>query len=338
MISNPKKILIILHGSIGDVTRAIPLANLIRHAYPKTRLAWAVEPSAFPLVEDHPAVDEVILFDRNRWWKSLFPFLRQIRSERFELVLDLQRHLKSGLISWWSRAPFRLGFHRHDAKELNWLFNNHYIPAADEEISKLFHYLKFAEFLGIEPTPIEWGFRLRPEELERVDRLLGKVGSHFAVFFIGSSWESKQWFPGLTANCAAEIQNRFGLDIVLLGGKENLPFAEEVGRFQALRFTNCVGQTSLREAIGILARAQVAVGPDTGLMHLSAAVGTPVVSLWGATSAIRTGPYGNQDWVIQGKAPCSPCYLRRCPIGRICMHSIDVEEVTARVGRAISKR
>ncbi len=123
MTLDPKKVLIILHGSIGDVTRAIPLANLIRRSFPKATLAWAVEPLASPLLEHHPAVDEVILFDRRHWWKSFGPFLRRIRSERFDLVLDLQRHLKSGLVSWWSGAPYRLGFHRHDTKEFNWIFN-----------------------------------------------------------------------------------------------------------------------------------------------------------------------------------------------------------------------
>jgi len=99
---------------------------------------------------------------------------------------------------------------------------------------------------------------------------------------------------------------------------------------------NWVGETSLRETVGILSRARVAVGPDTGLMHLAAAVGTPVVSLWGATSPLRTGPYGYGELVIQGKAHWSPCYLRRCPISRICMQSIDIVEVVERVGRALT--
>lgn len=338
MTLNPQKILIVLHGSIGDVTRALPLANLIRRGYPRATLAWAVEPPAFPLVECHPSVDEVILFDRSRWWKSLGPFLRKIRSERFDLVLDLQRHLKSGLISWWSGASSRLGFHWLDTKEFNWLFNNQYIPATGNGISKLSHYLKFAEFLGLEPHPIEWGFCLTSQEEAKVEKKLEGVGSRFAVFFLGGSWESKRWFPAQTAKCAAVIQKRYGLEIVFLGGKEDARFAQEVEGVRLLRMTNWVGQTSLREAMGILSRARVAIGPDTGLMHLSAAVGTPVVSLWGATSPVRTGPYGYQDLVVQGKAACAPCYLRSCPIGRICMRSIDIDEVTAKVGKALSSK
>ncbi len=335
---DPRNILIILHGSIGDVTRALPLANLIRRGYTKATIAWSIEPPAHPLVEQHPAVDRVILFDRSLWWKAAAPFLRQIRSGHFDLVLDLQRIFKSGVISRWTGAPYRIGFHRHDCKEFNWLFNNQYIPATGESVSKLDHYLKFAEFLALEPYPIEWKIRLSEGEQGRVEKMLRGVGPSFAVFFVGSKWESKRWFPNQTAKSAAEIQKRFGLEIVLLGGREDVRFAEEVASFGSLRVTNYVGKTSLREAIGILSRARVAIGPDTGLMHLSAAVGTPVVSLWGATSPVRTGPYGYDELVLQGKAACSPCYLRRCPIGRICMQSINVEEVSAKVEKALSER
>jgi heptosyltransferase I len=333
---SPRNILLILHGSIGDVTRALPLANLIRRGYPNAKIVWSIEPLAFPIIEHHGAVDEVILFDRSRWWKSAAPFLERIRSGRFDLVLDLQRILKSGLISWWSGAPDRVGFHRQDCKEFNWLFNNRYIDAADGTISKLNHYLRFADFLGLKPYPIEWGIRLTAAELGRVDRMLMGIGD-FAVFFIGAAWESKRWLPSQTGKSAAEVQRRYGLEIVLLGGKEDVQFAEAVANCGGLRATNCAGKTSLREAIGILARAKVAVGPDTGLMHLSAAVGTPVVSLWGATDPVRTGPYSNEELIIQGRAACSPCYLRRCPIGRICMQSIDVEQTIPKVEKALSK-
>lgn len=334
----PRKILIVLHGSIGDVTRALPLANRVRRGYPEAKIAWAIEPPALPLVERHPAVDEVIVFDRRRWWKSFLPFLRRIRSERFDLVLDLQRHFKSGLISRWSGAGARLGFHPRDAKEFNWLFNNRYIPATGDGVSKLSHFLKFAEVLGLDPQPVEYRVGLTEEEQAQVQRILQGVEGNFAAFFVGSSWESKRWFPAATARLAAEVRKRYGLDIVVLGGEEDIAFAAEMERVGALRFTNCVGRTSLRESIGVLARAKVAVGPDTGLMHLSAAVGTPVISLWGATSPARTGPFGYEDLVVTGKAACSPCYLRRCPIGRVCMRSIDVEAVAANIGEGLTRR
>ena len=119
-----QRILIVLHGSIGDVTRALPLLGLLRAGYPKAFIAWSVEPASAPLLDGNPLLDQVIRFDRGHWWKSFTGFLWRIRRGNFDLVLDLQRHLKSGIISRFSGAPRRLGFHRGDGKEGNWLFNN----------------------------------------------------------------------------------------------------------------------------------------------------------------------------------------------------------------------
>jgi lipopolysaccharide heptosyltransferase II len=332
-----KKILIILHGSIGDVTRALPLATLLRRSYPKARLAWAVEPAALPLVEHYPGLDEIILFDRRRWWRDLGPFLAKIRSRRFDLVLDLQRHLKSGVISLLSGAPHRIGFHRSDSKEFNWLFNNHFLPAVGDGVSKLDHYLRFAEYLGIETAPVEWQLALTESEQSAVDKHLTGIRGGFAVLFVGSRWESKRWFPEQIAECARLIAERHHLTVVLLGGRDDKSLGRESEELSQLGLTNLVGQTSLREAIGIVARAKIAVGPDTGLMHIAAAVGTPVVSLWGATSPERAGPHGFTDLVVRGQAPCAPCYLKRCPIGRICMRSIAGEDIATKIELAVSR-
>ena len=97
-------------------------------------MCWSIEPASLPLVQGHPAIDEVIVFDRQRGWKAFWPFLAKIRARKFDLVLDLQRHLKSGIVSWWSGAPQRIGFSRTDTKELNWIFNNMHIEALGDDI------------------------------------------------------------------------------------------------------------------------------------------------------------------------------------------------------------
>jgi heptosyltransferase-1 len=334
---DPKNILLVLHGSIGDVTRALPLANLIDRGFPNAKLTWSIEPPSLPLVQHHPAVDEVILFDRARWWRQLVPFLRRIRAGRFDLVLDLQRHLKSGIISGWCGAPHRLGFHRVDSKEFNWVFNNWHLPTVGNDVSKLNHYLKFAEYLGIVPEPVEWKLSLTEAEEVAVDRHLEKISGGFATLFVGSRWQSKNWFSWQITSCAELIQQRHGLSVVLLGSKDDAPVAREVEISCRRGLFNLVGSTSLREAIGIIARANVAVGPDTSLMHIAAAVKTPVVSLWGATDPARTGPHGGEELVVRGKADCSPCYLRHCPIGRVCMQSIEIEEIVAKIDKALSR-
>src|SRR5512140_1133778 len=105
-----ERILIVLLGAIGDVIRALPLALRVRAAYPAARITWAVEPAAAPLLEDHPALDERLVFDRAGGARAFVRFLRRVRAARFDLVLDLQRHLKSGIISAATRAPVRVGF------------------------------------------------------------------------------------------------------------------------------------------------------------------------------------------------------------------------------------
>jgi lipopolysaccharide heptosyltransferase II len=335
---DPKKILIILHGSIGDVTRALPLAGLLRQGFPRAHIAWSVEPASLPLLERAPAIDEIIVFDRRRPWRSLIPFVFKVRAAKFDLVLDLQRLLKSGVISWLSGAPLRLGFHRRDSKEFNWLFNNLRIGEFGEGISKLEHYLKFADFLGVKRRPLEWPLILSEAEKAAAATFLKDVNPAFAVLFVGARWPSKRWFAEQIAKCSDLLRARHGLDSVLLGSREDEELAQQAMVCANGSALNLVGQTSLREAIGIIQRARVAIGPDTGLMHIAAAVGTPVVSLWGATDPRRTGPYGFDHLAIQGRASCVPCRRRHCPIGRVCMRSISEEQIAAKVELALREK
>jgi heptosyltransferase-1 len=333
----PKKILIVLHGSIGDVTRALPLASLLRKGFPEAFLAWSVEPASYPLLQGNPAIDRILVFNRSAWWKTFPRFLAHVRRQKFDLVLDLQRHLKSGIVSWSSGAARRIGFHRADSKEGNWLFNNLAIDRCGDGIAKLQHYLKFAEYLGIATAPIEWSFSFSSDEVCAVDLHLDQVKPAFAVLFVGARWQSKLWFSEQIAACVDILNAEHALDTVLLGSKDDQDLAQAATALTKSQVTNLTGKTSLREAIAIIQRAKVAIGPDTGLMHIAAAVGTPVVSLWGATDPERTGPYGYADLALRGQAPCVPCYKRRCAIGRICLKSIHNDAIGAMIAIALRR-
>jgi len=325
----PQRILIVLLGAIGDVTRALPLLTRLRRVYREAHIAWAVEPTAAPLLDAHPALNEVLLYRRTRGPVAFLPFLCDIRRRRFDLVLDLQRHAKSGLVSWWSGAPLRLGFHRKNTKEGNWLFNTHTIAPVPDFSLKLRQYLAFADALNLPDDGVHFDLRLREEEEQRVETLLASTGRPFAAFFLGSRWPSRFWFPQATATVARTLQQEYGMAIVLLGGQNEAAFAREVNEAVGGKVTNLSGQTSLRDLIGIFTRAHLAFGPDSGPMHIAAATGTPVISLWGATSPVRSAPWGSEELVLSGLAACSPCYTRRCPIGRVCMQRITPEQVLA---------
>jgi ADP-heptose:LPS heptosyltransferase len=330
-----ERILIVLLGAIGDVTRALPLVQRVRHGYPDARIVWAVEPAAASLLQHHPAIDEVLVFDRPRGMRAFVPFLRRVRACRAELTFDLQRHLKSGVISWASRAPVRLGFHRRNAREGNWMFNTHHVPPMPHFSSKLEQFLHFAEWLALPSEAVTFGLQPAAEEITRVEQLLRDVPRPFVAAFVGSSCESRLWFPDRTAAVADALAAR-GCATVLVGGPGDVAFAEAVVGQVHCAVTNLVGRTTLRDLIGIFQRARLAWGPDCGPMHIAAASGARVVSLWGATSAARSAPWGSGDGVIEGVAPCRPCYLKRCPIGRLCMEPIGVDAVLARIHGMLS--
>ncbi len=335
---HPQRILIVLLGAIGDVTRALPLLTRIRRAYPQAYIAWAVEPAAAPLLDSHPALDEVLLYRRTEGVFAFFPFLQEIRKRKFDFVLDLQRHTKSGVVSWWSQAPIRLGFHRTNTKEGNWLFNTHTIEPIPDFSLKLGQYLQFAQTLQLPDDEVRFDLRLRPEEEQQVEAQLADTRRPFAVFFLGSRWPSRFWFPHATAAVAQTLIHNYGVSVVLVGAKNEISFAQEIMKTIETGVTNLTGQTSLRDLIGIFSRAQLALGPDSGPMHIAAATGIPVISLWGATSPIRSAPWGSEAFVLQGKTACSPCYVRRCPIERRCMQLITPEHVLETVRRVLAAR
>ena len=331
-----ERILIVLLGAIGDVTRALPLLHRVRAGYPGAHLAWAVEPTAAPILAAHPALDDRLVFERRGGARAFLAFLRRVRGEGFDLVLDLQRHAKSGLVSAATRAPVRVGFHRRNAKELNWLWNTHTIDPVEPLGWKLEQYLRFADFLELPEAAPSFDVTLTRDEDASVARALAPLGRPFAALFLGSTWESRLWFAESYAAVVDALATR-GLDTVLVGGSDVRALADETVRLSARPPLDLTARASLRESYGVLARARVAIGPDSGPMHLAAAAGTPVVSLWGATTPARSAPFGSHDYVLVGRVTCAPCYLRRCPIGRQCMRDITPERVLAQVTRVLAE-
>ena len=339
---NPKRILIILNGAIGDVVRALPLLGRIRRGFPTAHIAWAIEPKSAPILDGHPWLDQTILYDRRHAPWSFAPFLKRVREGRFDLAIDLQRHLKSGIISMVSGAQDRIGFSAENTKELNHLFSTRRIEPQPEMRLKLMQYQAFGDALGLPPVPIEFGLSASPAERERARDLLKDAPWPRLGVILGSSWPSRIYFPKAIAAvirgaCDRTNVNGEGAALfpILLGGPDETALASEVTReLGGIEALNLAGKTSLRDLIAIFPECDAAFGPDSGPMHIAAAVGCPIVSLWGATSPKRSAPWGFDDFAIAGDIPCHPCYLRQCPVGRECMHRIAPETVIDALRRA----
>jgi heptosyltransferase I len=316
--------------------RALPLLGRLRKAYPDAHIAWAVEPKSAPVLLGHPWLDEMIIYNRSRAPFSFPSFLYRVRAGRFDLVLDLQRHLKSGLVAYVSRAPERIGFSVVNTKELNHWFSSRQVAPQPNMRLKLMQYQSFGDALGIPATPIEFGLEPSADDLAGAAKLIGENSRPLLGAILGSSWPSRIYFAESTAQVIADINRRHGLTPVLIGGPSERGLANDVRRHLGkMKVVDLTGRTRLRDLGGIFRACRAAFGPDCGPMHIAAAVGCPVVSLWGATAPERSAPWGFADLAIKAHIPCHPCYLRRCPIERECMHRIEPAEVVAALERAL---
>lgn len=341
-MERPANVLIVLLGAIGDVVRGLPLAVRMKRAWPETKITWAVEPKSADIVRGHAAIDEVLLFDRPKGFREFRRFLREVRSRRFDVTLDLQRHLKSGVTSRASRARRRIGFHRENAKELNWIFNNQHIPFADDTLPKVQHYQLFGDMLDLPPLkPLE--FDLPMAERNRAEELIAAACEDQEMdvpppekrvgLLIGGSWESKRWPPERFRELAAQLNRELQFSCFLLGAPAETSIAHQVQLGPgAVPIANLAGKTTLPELAAVIAVMNFVVGGDCGPMHMAAAIGTPAISLWGPTDPIRTGPYGSESLILSSPIGCAPCYRRKCPgLDKLCMFDIPSEAVMARV-------
>ncbi len=334
----PRRILVVLLGSIGDVVRALALLGRLRRAHPEAHIAWAVEPKSRPILEGHPWLDEIVVFERGRRPGAFVAFLARVRAGKFDLVLDLQRHLKSGLAALASGAPVRLGFPPQNAKELNHIFSTRWVEAQPPMRLKLLQYQAFADALGIPASPIEFGLEPRHDELRRVRALLEKAPRPLVGAFLGSSWPSRlypaDWTARVLKDLAGDDQAPPFFPVLIGASADRERALAVASQLSREGFVDLVGRLGLRELVALFRECTAAFGPDCGPMHIAAAVGCPVVSLWGATAPQRSAPWASDKWTLCADIPCHPCYLRRCPIGGECMRRIEPDAVAAAVREA----
>jgi ADP-heptose:LPS heptosyltransferase len=306
-------VLIVLMGSLGDIARALPLVSIMRAQRPGARLSWLVDWRWRDLVEAHPGVDRVITFPRERTPAAMTRLAADVRASRPDVTLDLQRILKSGIAAFVSGAPRRIGFHRRNTKEFNYLFNTEHIGQRSPSLPKWRHYLAFAEHLGLPvPDALDFGIDALADPRLMPDELRG-LGAGFVAFIMGSSWPSKEWTQSGYRDLVGFVERETPHHVALVGDPSQRAFADRVASLAASpRVTNLTGRTSLLQLGATLAAARAAVGPDSGPGHLAAALGTPHVTLFGPTDPARVAPYRAEHLAVRSPVDCEPCKRRRC--------------------------
>jgi len=341
------KILIVRLSAIGDVIHTLPQIELLRRRFPGCSISWVAEEKAADLVRGYPGIDRVIVSRRKQWFRDvrrlrigpalaqIFSFIRDVRADEFDMVIDFQGLFKSALVVWLARGKRKVGF--ENARELSTLFYHEKAPAADFHDHAIARHTALVRYLGIDDTGISFARLFSEEDDKRVTRLFTELhiddSKPLICFHPGALWESKRWSRQNTAGLCELLLKDGACRILLVGGAEEKGFCDEVCSRLNDGAVNLAGMTSLRELANIIFRSDLMISMDSGPMHLSCAVGTPVVALFGPTSPWRTGPFGKNDRVIRKELSCSPCFKRTCPFGHTrCMHDITPEEVLAVCG------
>jgi ADP-heptose:LPS heptosyltransferase len=320
-------ILIIKLGALGDVINTLPLVvNLKKHL--NADIHWVVEPLSFPLVSAHPCVDNTVLFNRHTWRQSLPGLIRKIRNRHYDLCLDLQRILKSGMMCMVSKSTRRIGFDRTRCKEMSWLFGFDRIPSSDPSRHMVRQYLEFSEYLGLADNDIRWDIPVKGV-------LPFRLPEEYIVLNIGATKEANKWTAQGFSSLAHEIMQKYHVPCILTGAKEDLGMSSQIMRNNDNGIIDLVGKTTIEELIEVLAGSSAVVSCDTGPMHLGVALGKEVIALFGPADPRRTGPFIGH--VIRKPISCSPCNKRKCK-NPVCMSSIKSGDVFEKIELILDKK
>ena len=314
-----RRILIIKPSSMGDVVHALPTLSALRRAFPSASITWLVKRQWAGLLERAEELDRV-------WpvapgfggWLSQVPRLREAN---FDLVVDLQGLFRSGAIAWLTGCPVRIGF--ANAREGSPFFYTQRVPVPAPDLHAVDRYLLVAAALGADlGTPLKdrnhANFRLRVglPDRDEVAFLLSRHGVSAGIPWIAMNvsarWPTKRWPPEFFAAAADRIQEEKLGTVVLIGGPDERAASQAVRGLMRTVPADLTGETQPGLLPALLESASVLLTNDSGPMHVAAAVGTPVVAIFGPTSPARTGPYGKGHRVLANQIPCSPCFSRTC--------------------------
>ena len=327
--TNPQRVLICRLSAIGDCVHTIPLAVKVKELWPDCKVTWVVDCVAAQLLQPHSAIDEVIKIERH-WikntalWKSL---RKQLQQRRFDLALDPQGLIKSGMLAWLSGATTRVGFDYSHGRELAPMLANRRVSRTATHMVDT--YLELLSPWQV-TAPGRAEFRMpvyaAAENVPSILRVSGLAPHEsFVCVTPGAGWATKLWPVERFAAVAKHIQTQHNLrTLVLWAGDAERAMAEEIA-IQAGGSAVVAPKTSLTELAEIARQAKLFLASDTGPLHISAAIGTRCIGLFGPTLGAEAGPYGSANLSLQSPKPPGPRSMRKGD--NSAMLAIGVDEV-----------
>jgi heptosyltransferase II len=327
-----RKILVREVNWVGDAVLTLPALAALDRRFPRAEIAVLAKPWVAGLFAGQPAVDRIVEYHAEGSHRGLlgrWALARELGQERFDLALLFPNSLDAAIAPWLARVSHRVGY-RTDGRGL--LLTQGVVRSSrSSERHQVFRYLELVRALGADGEALPQ-LVVGPEAVHGADRLLGDHGVEGGEAGIavnpGSIYGSaKRWPAERFAAVADALAERYRARILLIGSAKERDILEAVaGR---MRRTPILlgGRTDLGTLAGVLKRVRLLLSNDTGAMHLAAAVGVPVLAVFGPTDADATGPLGPNSRVVRRPVPCSPCLLRECPIDHRCMVGIEIAQV-----------
>ncbi len=315
-----RKILIVKPSSLGDIIHALPLLNAVKTALPDSEVHWVVANGFEGVLQGHPMIDRLWVIHKENWRRpsrlistvsELGRLFRSFRFERYDLVVDLQGLLRSGLITALSGACLRVGF--SDARELSPFFYN-LKAGGGTGIHAVNRYLKLASLIGIDTDRID--FPLPP-----IQDNFHPEGPYYVVV-PGARWPAKRW----PVEYFVEVIKALPTTAVIIGSREDMDITGTIALNTEGHSINMTGKTDLKSLLSIIKGASFMLSNDSGPMHIGAALSVPVYSMFGPTSEVLTGPYGDGHVVFRADIDCSPCFRKTC-VDMRCMKEISPGQV-----------
>jgi lipopolysaccharide heptosyltransferase II len=363
------KILVRGTNWLGDAVMTTPALLRLREKFPDAHITLLTPEKLKDLWLDHPVIDETISIKTG---ELLLSVSRKLREQKFDLAIVFPNSPRSAMEVWFGMIRQRIGYAR---PWRNFFLTQTIAPRADavkmrkrpvaeirrivaqSEIQianrksqianplahQIHEYLHLAAALGANPEPLPPQLFVSPEEIEAAKKKFGLDKISNPIFGLNPGAEygpAKRWPIKRFIAAAKEIQQRTNCVWILFGGESDSPLTAQIASAihdSRFRIHDFAGKTSLRELMSLLKLCNVLLTNDTGPMHVAAALGVPVVAIFGSTSPELTGPISSGELrhqILKSDAPCSPCFLRECPIDFRCMNDITVERVVEAVVQA----
>jgi lipopolysaccharide heptosyltransferase I len=346
------RILIVRLSALGDIIHALPAAAALRQAFPQARLDWVVDARHRAILELVPAIDRRFVISTKparaggrdagqadgvfAGAGGLLRLIGELRRRRYDVALDLQGLLKSAVIARSSGAARVIGFAVGQLREraARFFYTETHESPGRHVIQKN---LSLLAALGVEGAAIEFPLQVPASpivDLVRDQLGLGRDG-RFALVNAGAAWPNKRWPPALFGEVAAALGARHGLrSVVLWGPGEEALAAEVVSASQGAAVAS--PGTTIAELVSLSAAAALMVSGDTGPLHIAAAVGTPLVGIFGPTNPERNGPFAAGDISVSRFSMCTCHHRRRCTAARWCLLDVPAQEVVDAVDRRLA--